>query len=46
MVENFNRATNMFNSEGFFKADASNQQALAQARDLSLRGTTAAEEIR
>lgn len=46
MVEDFNRATNMFNSEGFFKADAANQQALAQARDFSLRGTMAAEEIR
>lgn len=46
MVEDFNRATNMFNSEGFFKADAANQQALAQARDFSLRGTMVAEEIR
>ena len=46
MVEDFNRATNMFNSEGFFKADAANQQALAQAKDFSLRGTMAAEEIR
>lgn len=46
MVEDFNRATNRFNSEGFLKADAANQQALAQARDLSLKGTMAAEEIR
>lgn len=46
MVEDFNRATNMFNSEGFFKADAANQSASAQARDLSLRGTMAAEDIR
>lgn len=46
MVEDFNRATNMFNSEGFFKADTANQSALAQARDLSLRGTMAAEDIR
>lgn len=45
-VEDFNRATNMFNSEGFFKADAANQAALAQARDFSLRGTMAAEDIR
>lgn len=46
MVEDFNRATNEFNSEGFFKADAANQSALAQARDFSLRGTMAAEELR
>lgn len=46
LVEDFNRATNEFNSEGFFKADAANQSALAQARDLSLRGTMAAEDIR
>ena len=46
LVEDFNRATNEFNSEGFFKADAANQSVLAQARDLSLRGTMAAEDIR
>lgn len=46
LVEDFNRATNEFNSEGFFKADAANQSALAQARDFSLRGTMAAEEMR
>ena len=46
LIEDFNRATNEFNSEGFFKADAANQSALAQARDLSLRGTMAAEDIR
>lgn len=46
LVEDFNRQTNMFNSEGFFKADAANQSALAQARDFSLRGTLAAEESR
>lgn len=46
LVEDFNRATNEFNSEGFFKADVANQSALAQARDLSLRGTMAAEEMR
>lgn len=46
LVEDFNRQTNMFNTEGFFKADAANQSALAQARDFSLRGTLAAEESR
>ena len=46
LVEDFNRATNEFNSEGFLKADTANQSALAQARDFSLRGTLAAEEMR
>lgn len=46
LVEDFNRATNEFNSEGFLKADMANQSALAQARDFSLRGTLAAEEMR
>lgn len=46
LVEDFNRATNEFNSEGFLKADMANQAALAQAKDLSLRGTMAAEEMR
>lgn len=46
LAEDFNRQTNMFNTEGFFKADAANQSALAQARDFSLRGTLAAEESR
>lgn len=37
-VADFNRATNMFNSEGFFKADAANQSADLQARGLGFEG--------
>lgn len=37
-VADFNRATNMFNSEGFYKADATNQSAALQARGLGLEG--------
>lgn len=45
-VEEFNRATNMFNSEGIFKADAANQSAMAQARSSYLRGALTAAELR
>lgn len=43
-VATFNRATNMFNSEGIFKADAANQNARAQAmtRSFDLYGKAAA----
>ena len=37
-VADFNRATNMFNSEGLYKADAANQSAALQARGLGLEG--------
>lgn len=45
-VEDFNRATNMFNSEGMFKADAANQSALLQARSSYLKGALTAAELR
>lgn len=45
-VEDFNRATNMANSKGFLDAAIANQQAAAQSRELSLKGTIAAEESR
>ena len=45
-VEELNRATNMFNSEGMFKADAANQEALMKTGDSLLKGTMAAAEIR
>lgn len=35
-VADFNRATNITNSEGFYKADAANQSAALQARGLGL----------
>lgn len=41
-VEDFNRATNMFNSEGFFKASAANQSADANAKGTALRGMSTA----
>lgn len=44
MVADFDRATKMFNSEGFFKADATNQQAMAQANGIMYNGAMAAEE--
>lgn len=37
-VADFNRATNITNSEGFLKADMANQSAEAQARALGLEG--------
>lgn len=46
LVEEFNRATNMFNSEGFFKADSANQSALANQRQLYLSGVMQAEALR
>lgn len=45
-VEDFNRGTNMTNSQGFLKADIANQGALAEARGLSLKGTMTAAEMR
>lgn len=45
-VEEFNRATNMFNSEGIFKADQANQAAQLQARSSYLKGALAASEFR
>lgn len=45
-VEEFNRATNMFNSEGIFKADQANQSAQLNARQLYLRGALTASELR
>lgn len=37
-VADFNRSTNITNSEGFYKADAANQSAALQARGLGLEG--------
>lgn len=37
-VADFNKATNITNSEGFLKADMANQSAAAQARALGLEG--------
>lgn len=37
-VADFNKATNITNSEGFYKADAANQSAALQARGLGLEG--------
>lgn len=45
-VEDFNRATNQANSQGKLQADMANQQAYANARDYTLRGTMAAAEMR
>ena len=45
-VEEFDRATNMFNSEGTFKADQANQAAQLQARSSYLKGALAASELR
>lgn len=45
-VAEFNRGTNMFNTEGMFKADAANQAAKMQARNTLLQGTMQAERLR
>lgn len=45
-VVEFNRGTNMFNTEGMFKADTANQAAKMQARSTLLQGTMQAERLR
>ena len=45
-VAEFNRGTNMFNTEGMFKADVANQAAKMQARSTLLQGTMQAERLR
>lgn len=45
-VADFNRATNMFNSEGAFKADQVNLTAQRQAMDTYLKGALTASELR
>lgn len=45
-VAEFNRGTNMFNTEGMFKADTANQAARMQARNTLLQGTMQAERLR
>ena len=45
-VVEFNRGTNMFNTEGMFKADTTNQAARMQARNTLLQGTMQAERLR
>ena len=45
-VAAFNRGTNMFNTEGIFKADIANQAARMQARNTLLQGTMQAERLR
>ena len=45
-VAEINRGTNMFNTEGIFKADTANQAARMQARNTLLQGTMQAERLR
>lgn len=45
-VAEFNRGTNMFNTESMFKADTANQAAKMQARSTLLQGTMQAERLR
>ena len=45
-VAEFNRGTNMFNTEGTFKADTANQAAKMQVRNTLLQGTMQAERLR
>ena len=45
-VAEFNRGTNMFNTEGIFKADTANQAAKMQARNTLLQGTMQAERLK
>lgn len=44
-VSDFNRATNMYNSDGLFKADAQNQQARMSGLDAIMRGYLMKEDI-
>ena len=45
-VEDFNRGTNTTNSQGFLQADIANQKALMDSRELALKGTMTAAEMR
>lgn len=45
-VEEFNRGTNITNSQGFLQADIANQKALAESRNYALKGTLAAAQMR
>ena len=45
-VADFNKATNITNSEGFLKADMANQSAAAQARALGLEGLMTGYKIK
>lgn len=45
-VAEFNRGTNMFNTEGMFKVDTANQAAKMQVRNTLLQGTMQAERLR
>lgn len=45
-VEDFNRSTNITNSQGFLQADMANQKALMNARELALKGTMSAMDMR
>lgn len=45
-VEDFNRSTNITNSQGFLQAATANQQAQANARDFGLRGIMAAAQMK
>lgn len=45
-VAEFNRGTNMFNSEGFLKADMANQKAAMEAKQSSLSGIARAAALR
>lgn len=45
-VEEFNRGTNMFNTEGALKADLANQEALMKSRNSYLKGVLSAAGLR
>ncbi len=45
-VQDFNRTTNITNSQGTLQADLANQRALAESKGARLRGTMAAAEMR
>ena len=45
-VEDFNRGTNTTNSQGFLQADIANQKALMDSKELALKGTMTAAEMR
>lgn len=45
-VEDFNRGTNITNSQGMLQADTANQKALSDMRELSLKGVMAAADMR
>ena len=45
-IEDFNRNTNIINSQGFLQADMANQKALMESKDMGLKGIMTAAQMK